>query len=1137
MKLRNLFTGKKRNILLVSEGGSGKSSCVLDAFLFFAQNYERYRMIPVYLPLNSLENTENPVYHFFGAAYTGTTSKTVLHDHLSKSKNSYLFLADGLNELPNTDNTFRQNVICDILDLSELPNVSAVVVSRYREIRLADFEQYELSGLNTEIVQSKVPDYRLLSNDMKTLLSTPFNLCLYLSLIEQYRTGKIRTSGDLIFANINMLRNKLYKNGYRKILIDFLFDAVLPVVAYRMCQNNEWSFSYAALTDTAAYYSDLLKRESAYGEVCRLIQAQPELIPVIFREMILDNAIVYTQDVDEYAFVHEQYRDLFGAVGWIFTVEHFKRFYEKEGEDLQLDCSAPVCAMDYIMEMIAKEESSIPKREMGIAKTENWFNALFDKTTRGMKNSPAAARFNKSIIDFIGLKDKFYCHDFRDLNLTMVDFSNSKFWFCDFSGAVLNEKAFSSPTSKEPIGVWNNDNISLVFFGEGFLRCVSIHTGKIELIKTPEFNAFFVQEPFVYLYKDRVTTKSNHDGKNILIGEVYTLELFRWNLICHNLLRVPKKVLLSHKEPDGSFYYLFLMLFFDKQPKSRHFLSRRITELDVENNTFSCRLFMMDEEGRTFVLTKNAVYCFSETECVFIQSLSYRSLASGNNDNSLERTWKIIGASATGKTIVLENHDFIRPDDSRSFVVLKTDNSNKNAPLRAIGYFDDGLFSEYGDVKTIIPSDDALLVCVEDYRSVSLVRFFPATGNIEKDDDIRFIKRCTDKTHAMKRYPVSSQSGDYHQIIAIVCDNRVFCVNPYIPVAASKNFISVFDSNCLSLLSFLPDKQELLPLMEFVWKNSADDYDYYLQNHWKHDSLLLCKNTYELEYHIDRRTLSVIDQGSALRNLPEGHDEISFSLIGAEQYQYSNRYLKEVDLRRFDPEQDDVNCFHGLVDGYLDDGKNDIKISLMELSAWLSWGNPVCDWMQSIKRTGKTETNLFYIYQRKFGKAVAGRGASLIVMHFFCVYHRFIIAVCMSECFSNIVFLILDLKSNKLKRIDTEIPAETENNIYSKIIVWNDTGEDFDGCHINHLFYIADKTLFELSLDLKKRTYSVVHETMLFPFVWLQNCRFLNAEVYISEARQEELTRQGKSIEAEKRRILDSWKENVIYDKLPEERR
>ena len=33
--------------------------------------------------------------------------------------------------------------------------------------------------------------------------------------------------------------------------------------------------------------------------------------------------------------------------------------------------------------------------------TENWFNALFDKTTRGMKNSPAAARFNKSIIDFI----------------------------------------------------------------------------------------------------------------------------------------------------------------------------------------------------------------------------------------------------------------------------------------------------------------------------------------------------------------------------------------------------------------------------------------------------------------------------------------------------------------------------------------------------------------------------------------------------------------------------------------------------------------------------------------------------------------------------------------------------------------
>lgn len=1150
MKLRNLFTDKKRNVLLISEGGAGKSSCALDAFLFFARNYGQYRIIPVYLPLNRLENTENPVYHFFGAAYTGTTSKTVLHEYLSKSKSSYLFLADGLNEIPNTDSTFRQNVIRDILDLSELPNVSVAVVSRYREPRLADFKQYELSGLNSDIVQSKVPDYRLLSNEMRSLLRTPFNLCLYLNLTEQYRSGRIRTSGDLIFANINMLRDKLYKNGYRKILIDFLFDAVLPVIAYRMCQNNAWSFSYAGLTDTAAYYSELLKRESTYGEACRLIQAQPELISVIFREMLLDNAIVYASDADEYSFVHEQYRDHLGAAGFIFTAERFKLFFEKEGENLPHDAfSVPVLIRGCAKELVDKKSDALLRtnlihriaaknkvKALPAPKTTrtNYCNYLFDQTTRGVKNSPAAARFNKSIIDFIGFRDRRFNLDFSGLDLTQVDFSESRLDNCRFSGALLDEKTFSSPASEPPIGVWNNDDMAVVFYGEGFLQRMSINSGETDFFKTPAFSAFAVWEPYVYLYKDRISAKTILGGKNVLFGEVYRFNLNTWELDGSNILRVPKKALAANSQSDGVS------------------LLNRITYDDLDLlDTYLCRSLMLDSSGRLYVFTKNAAYCFSENDYTFLQTLSFNGQYRAITRGSRPRSWTVMnpGGEMLKKYVVLEHVNYLEENDDAppTFAVCRIDDTGNAAPLKDFRMYRYSLFAGHGRVLSVIPSDDGLLVCTVSDDVPVLLRFIPETGEIKAADEQKktcLVSYCTLSIlgkYLFAKLKVSARCDSASLQLGIIHGKRFirFSDTVFINIHSSERYVSLTDRERFSVFSMPEhsDDTELFSLADCALGSGTKERFFSLQDCFKPDCVGLKRGGNIFEYDIRRRMIVRADLGKDGEGIPEEHDALSYSLIGCEQYPFSRFYINESDYRKAASDEKDSNSFHYLAD------TADALGTIFGFPLLYGFDLGESLYYLTLKKQKTNKTTLYDNYYHKFRKAVFGVSKSLYVLRMMCVYHRFIAAFCLTthhfseKAPSKAVFLILDLKTNRLRRINTDISVVCDPLPDPRQLIWVDTCEAFNGAEINSLFWLTDNTIYELSLNLRKRSCSIVHETRLFPHAELLNCDFSGAEVFIDEARREELARQGKSIEAEKRRLLGSWKENVIYDKLPEEKR
>lgn len=174
---------------------------------------------------------------------------------------------------------------------------------------------------------------------------------------------------------------------------------------------------------------------------------------------------------------------------------------------------------------------------------------------------------------------------------------------------------------------------------------------------------------------------------------------------------------------------------------------------------------------------------------------------------------------------------------------------------------------------------------------------------------------------------------------------------------------------------------------------------------------------------------------------------------------------------------------------------------------------------------------LLEIYQCKFQTALSGNEKSMTVMYMLCVYHRFLLAICEATSIidsddpSAITLLVLDLKSNKLTRIDTNLPVDSENrNDYESRFIWVDSGEVFDGFNLNHIFYLAKDILYEISLNLESRQCSIAHEVMLFPSVELLDCKFDGTEVVLSAAKEKEL----KSIEAEKKKILDSWKENVI---------
>ena len=525
MKLKDLLAGEKRKIMVVSEGGTGKSAVIFDTFLFFLRHFERYKKVPVYIPLNDLEDIKNPVYSYIGIRYLNTCSRTAIDGFLSGSRSEYLILCDGYNEI--SDDSVKASAREDIIRLSKHSNVSTVISSRYDNSGFIDFERYVLKELDEELLRRRVPNYPELDENLRELLHTPFNLTLYLGLSAESRGTKIDSAADLIRLNIAQIPGVPSEpETDREKQLHFMFRFAFPMLAYTLARKNLLVFDKKQLEEMMDEACGCIKEDYFYEDLLPSLRSDASKLAFKFCELLKRNSIIFQPDKHRGRFIiiHENYRDYFASCGYLIVVEHFFELTDRKRYPYRF--FLPPIRLDPMLSDVIRyiEDTTLADKTEGegvYRHPQTYFDDLFNKTSRNLLHDDEAARFNKTVIDlmkqlrmdftfgwenynFVSKNKPITLYEnFRHLDLSLVNFCSCMLLNCDFTGSVMNENAFRSmiPHNMPDEVYTDNERVYLRYptqypsytcddpgdnryWPYRVLRCVNIHSGYSYELKT-----------------------------------------------------------------------------------------------------------------------------------------------------------------------------------------------------------------------------------------------------------------------------------------------------------------------------------------------------------------------------------------------------------------------------------------------------------------------------------------------------------------------------------------------------------------------------------------------------------------------------------------------------------------------------
>ena len=187
--LNQALMEQAKNWLLISEGGSGKTTSLLESFRYFHSNPQfccGKRIIPIYVPLAECRShddytiREYIILHYGAADCLPCDSiksfwKRYETNIFDKQDTAffYLLMLDAINE-----NYFGENLTEEIRTLSKLCNVRVILTSRTLLAPFKDWMKIKLEALSDSVVESEVESTRLGESILK-LLKTPFYLSKY----------------------------------------------------------------------------------------------------------------------------------------------------------------------------------------------------------------------------------------------------------------------------------------------------------------------------------------------------------------------------------------------------------------------------------------------------------------------------------------------------------------------------------------------------------------------------------------------------------------------------------------------------------------------------------------------------------------------------------------------------------------------------------------------------------------------------------------------------------------------------------------------------------------------------------------------------------------------------------------------
>ena len=283
-------------VLLVAEGGAGKTSFLLDHWAKLLDSHAtETKELPIYVPLNRFEgNDEFFIRNYIKEHYFSSQSDLRVDDWINNAKDyDIILLLDAINEAKNS-----RELGSEIKELCAL-GCKIILTSRHEMEgwgSLEDFMRVHLLPLSETIVDEQLKKHKLeVSERLRPFLTKPMYLALLLRVGEGAK--EVESPGELLLAHHRWVQQTfgVDKHGVVYNAIgEKAFETVLPQIA--------------TVTDTVKFNGKNVKA---------VIEEYFADEGWDYREVLnlFVDAGIFVKERQTYFFSHEHYWDFYRAYG------------------------------------------------------------------------------------------------------------------------------------------------------------------------------------------------------------------------------------------------------------------------------------------------------------------------------------------------------------------------------------------------------------------------------------------------------------------------------------------------------------------------------------------------------------------------------------------------------------------------------------------------------------------------------------------------------------------------------------------------------------------------------------------------------------------------------------------------------
>jgi len=431
MKLNELIINnicdKKENILLIGDGGMGKTTSLIGVM---QELYNKENIIPLYIPLymyngekDFIKDTIVEIYLGNILKYIGDSNTNVLikKTFFEFSDKKFVLLLDGINETPNAR---VGGLFAEISELDQYANVIFVISSRH-DIKEFDesFTRYKLNKLSAEKINEYISVEKLTNSKLLELLKIPFYLMKY-KKIRDDDCSWVESAAELLSlfyeTQINKLKEpqtRVYDSmycDYCKIVVFYYFARL----AYMICYSGK----APVFSEKASYdlWCEWQNKHATYNQRNTISNC-----PKYNYLNVLTNLGIISIENGNYK-VHQIVLEFFAAI-------FIKNSASKEDFEIAISGTWNTNVMRNYGELIDEHKAIIQNSPL-LSKLELFRNDFEGEMT------PATV---SNLIEFSKCFHKKIDYDFSNLDLTDTEFRGVDFSGSNFEGAMLREEVFN----------------------------------------------------------------------------------------------------------------------------------------------------------------------------------------------------------------------------------------------------------------------------------------------------------------------------------------------------------------------------------------------------------------------------------------------------------------------------------------------------------------------------------------------------------------------------------------------------------------------------------------------------------------------------------------------------------------------